>query len=230
MSLPPPHRLTLPDVPVNEQGMRQLEIWLEGKLGRRGGGLQYHKAKHYGAHNVGDWLDVATTAYMLPSPLDNSPGAFVGMYFHATERSIAFRSESDGHLIEYGLISGNLIGYLGGGQDIIYTQGGDFFRNTGGGDANFYLSDGVNNSGNSGNYNVYADDQAGGGDGSSPGTVNYYLGGTFGGAPGTGTFEVHGDSTTFRVKGDTTTELHLASDKTFIVYDSGDNPLVTYTG
>ncbi len=34
MSIVPPEQRPLPDVPVNEQGLRQLEIWLVSKLGR----------------------------------------------------------------------------------------------------------------------------------------------------------------------------------------------------
>lgn len=65
---PAPHERTLPHVPVNEQGLRELEIWLLARLRKlllqqvRGGGggegLQYHRGT-YGADNEGDWFFAA---------------------------------------------------------------------------------------------------------------------------------------------------------------------------
>ncbi len=175
-SVPPPHRLTLPNVPINEQGMRQLEIWLEGKFGRRGGGLQYHKARHYGAHNVGDWLFVESISN---GGAANRTSHFtaIGQLFKGNESIIFQYDDGAGEDVQIGLHNGAWEGYLDGNQEIIYTQGGNVIRYAGGGDILLYTTDAalagngsfgvftngsIDDSGGSGDISLDATNSAGG--------------------------------------------------------------------
>ncbi len=151
MSVPPPHRLTLPNVPINEQGMRQLEIWLEGKFGRRGFGLQYHRAKRYGAHNIGDWLFVESTS-AFPADIANArvQGGQTAMLFKADSHNTAgsgiiLWSHDDVVDLDpvWQIYPGGLIYFLDGEQDLGYTEGGNAIRYSGGGNILFYTTDGL---------------------------------------------------------------------------------------
>ena len=92
MSTPPPeHQRIIPHFAISEQGLRELEIWLLGRLGARGAGggngLQYHIAEVYGPHNIGDWLLVEMTDH---DPDETDPD--VGSPFTGEEASMRWIS------------------------------------------------------------------------------------------------------------------------------------------
>ncbi len=149
---------------ISEQGLRELEIWLLGRLNAaRGGGLQYH-AGTYGPHNIGDWLSVATTSF--------EPGKHYSQEFLTGQAGVAILTQDVGEYIDHGswvnvLIKGQdiclastvdagdvgaewylgkgitgLLYYLHGGQDVGYTEGGAHIRYTRGGEYLVYTTEG----------------------------------------------------------------------------------------
>lgn len=71
--VPDPHRRTLPHFPVNEQGMRELELWIEQKfgLGKQFTGIFYNKFPQNGP-KPRSWVSIRVTGSTGP----NSGGAF----------------------------------------------------------------------------------------------------------------------------------------------------------
>jgi len=127
---------------ISEQGLRELEIWLRRAFDEigGGGGLQYHRPKQYGAHNIGDWFWMDATAANPDQETENF--ALVAMLFNAKAGDIIFKGIVGNILpglgAEIGLSGNDWQGYLAGGSDLVYTQRGDFIRYLGGGDAIFY--------------------------------------------------------------------------------------------
>ncbi len=178
--VPPPHRRTLPHFPVNEQGMRELEIWLNDRFGGKG-------FIRYVFKNIGKWLYIKTTG---SAPRTNNYGVMfddtgggillksgnnvdvdavasnillssselnvLGEGADATTHNFGnpdflFKIDNDavpsiifafgdnvgtgGHP-EIGLIGNDWQGYMDGGEEVVYGQGGNFSRYTGGGNVN----------------------------------------------------------------------------------------------
>ncbi len=158
--VPEPHRRTLPHLPVNEEGMRELEIW----LGRLFGGRGFIR---YVFKNIGKWLYVRTTrgsaltdgyGVKFDAPTYTRGGFQVSVGLqpldptHFTDPQILLKTEGDiGQIVlsasnntdhtEWALQSGQMIYYLDGKQDIGYTQGGAILRYSGGGGITFYTTD-----------------------------------------------------------------------------------------
>ncbi len=147
-----PHERILPAFDISEEGLRQLEIWLLERL-VAGGGLQYHKGT-YGPHNIGDWLDVSTTSLQA---LDTEHFGNIGQLFSSLANGFNFvwvaENPSSGKHAEWSFEAGGFLGYLDGGTDILYTQGGAIYRYSGGADISFYTTDATLNG--AGGFNVF---------------------------------------------------------------------------
>ncbi len=166
--VPPPHRRTLPHFPVNEQGMRELEIWLNDRFGGRG-------FIRYVFKNIGRWLYVRTTGSSAltdgygtkfddahgflvtaadgPSTTTNFGKPDILLSASGGTGSVIFKTDQGAQTSEIGLFGDVWQGYLDGGDEIVYLQGGDFLRYSGGGDVAFYTTDGALP--NSGSFLVY---------------------------------------------------------------------------
>ncbi len=146
MSVPEPHARILPHFAISEQGLRELEIWLLDRLGQ-GGGLQYHKFRQYGPHNIGDWLSVKTTTLSADTEAVRD---FPGIFLYSTSDNpfgfgnIILKSDDvgQGKSAEVGLFAADFRGYLNGGFYIMYTQGGNYLSYAGGGQTVLYSTDG----------------------------------------------------------------------------------------
>ncbi len=225
MSVPPPHRLTLPNVPINEQGMRQLEIWLEGKFGRRGGGLQYHKARHYGAHNVGDWLFVETLGTFVADVANARVQAgqaamlFKADSHNAAGSGIILWSHDDVVDLDpvWQIYPGGLIYFLDGQLDIGYTESGDIQRFSGGGGIVFYTTD--NLLPNSGDFSVFTNGTS---DDSAVTTGSIQL--------DTRNFSGGSSGRVQTYSGSSITENLAVDGATYVIKDHNGDALVTYTG
>ncbi len=219
-SVPPPHERILQHVGLTEQGLRELEIWLLGRLGAGRGGLQYHKARHYGAHNVGDWLFVETlstfvadvanarvqagqTAMLFKADSHNAAGSGIILWSHddVIDRDPVWQ-----------IYPGGLIYFLDGEQDLGYTEGGDILRYSGGGNIVFYTTDGLLNG--AGDFQVVTTGSLDG----DAGSVRIDASG----GDDSGEVNTHA--------GTTITENLDASGATYVINDHLGSPLVTYTG
>ncbi len=132
-----------------------------------GGGLQYNVVDVYGPHNIGDWLNVATTAapdgehygmLFQAGTVENSAGialltsAWTDVYIdHGSwvdlllkGQDIALSTSKDaGHVgPEWYLSNTGILYYLAGAQDLGYTEGGFIIRYTRGGDYLVYTTEG----------------------------------------------------------------------------------------
>ena len=123
-------------------------------------GIQFHSGT-YGPINVGDWLVVKTTGLIDSglSPLpqnaisNNDAGMFLNAHDGVVQRDIALWGDDilfigrdvgtfDNTLYPIiGMTSTGWLGYLNGDDELVYTQGGNFTRYTGGGTAAFYTTD-----------------------------------------------------------------------------------------
>ncbi len=158
MSVPEPHARILPHFAISEQGLRELEIWLLDRLGQ-GGGLQYHKFRQYGPHNIGDWLDVLANGFFVPDMGEaRVQGAGRAMLFHTDGNTgdITFwvhdEVDSPTRDIVVQITDQGLIYFLDGQDDIGYTEGGQILRYSGGGNITYYTSEDL--SPTSGNFEV----------------------------------------------------------------------------
>ncbi len=204
-----------------------------------GGGLQYNIADTYGPHNIGDWLRVETTSTDPTQNTTNFTG--VGVLFET--RSIIFKENAANvsNEAEIGLFNGDWQGYMDGGQEIVYGQGGAFTRLTGGG--NIVLKSTDSALPGSGDITIGTDGTV---DDSSEllGSISLNTLNTSGGTgrdisvtsghdlPATSERDMSFDagrdlSATFVRNGSLTI---VTADQTFVINDHENNPLVTYTG
>ncbi len=110
-----------------------------------GGGLQYHLAQVYGPHNIGDWLDVKTTD-IQPS-LSTEHFFAISQLYTADVDSYQFVWVASSPVTlksaEWSFAASGFLGYLDGGSDILYTQGGTILRYSAGADISFFTTDGA---------------------------------------------------------------------------------------
>lgn len=108
MSLPE-HKRIIPHLDISEQALRELEIWLLGRLRTvraSGGGIQFVDGT-YGDFNVGNSLNVETNA--------PAPGVSGGMNFVATNGAMTLSVNDD---------SGMTLSSGGGGLQLLEDGGG----------------------------------------------------------------------------------------------------------
>ncbi len=178
--VPAPHRRTLPHFPVNEQGMRELEIWLNDRFGGKG-------FIRYVFKNIGRWLYVRTTGSSAltdgygtkfddahgflvtaadgPSTTTNFGKPDILLSASGGTGSVIFKTDQGAQTSEIGLIGDDWQGYLDGGDEAVYTQGGDILRFSGGGSIDLYTTDGAFPG--AGNFTVHTQ----GTDGTNPSAV-----------------------------------------------------------
>lgn len=198
--VPPPHHRTLPRVPINEQGMRELELWLEEKLKR------FAKNQCAVLMNFLNGNDQTSWNSALRAPLAKCRG-----YFFVESTALNPYTNNGIDIADKNGTSSQLNIQTEGQLDL----SGDRLSGSFEGDISIDSA--------TGNIEMVSDGTGVTADfGAEATSVGVNGTGT--------TTEIRGKTITIGQIQVTTVETHLEAAGTFTIRDSADNPIVQYTG